>query len=304
MATATLIQLRAFVVAADSGSFGRAALVLRLSPSSVSESVQALEQVHGQPLFRRSPRGIVLTLAGERALPHARLTVQHSDDFALAIDEQRALQGVLTVASFRSLGIHLLPPILKLLRRRHPELQVNVVDGTSGDGGQQLVEDGRADAAFLELTTETTLLTLPVIQDDYVVVGARTLGAQPVTLATLAEQPLFLFPETLACNAAIHHHIRTFLPQGTMVQEVGDDEVMLSMVEHELGLAVMPRLAVLPLRESLMLHPLPVPLPRVLGVAIKAGRAGLPHLRAFTEALRAYQATPAFARLQGSLQPG
>lgn len=123
-AAATLIQLRAFVTAADAGSFGRAAVTLGLSPSSVSESVQALEQLHGQPLFRRSPRGIALTPTGERALPHARLTVQHSEDFALAMDERRALEGVLTLATFRSLGVHLLPPVLALLRRGHPRLHV------------------------------------------------------------------------------------------------------------------------------------------------------------------------------------
>ncbi|MFB9990813.1 LysR family transcriptional regulator [Deinococcus oregonensis] len=301
--TATLIQLRAFVAAAESGSFGRAAVTLGLSPSSVSESVQALEQMHGQTLFKRSPRGITLTPAGERALPHARLTVKHSEDFALAVDERLALEGVLIVATFRSLGIHLLPPVLALLRRHHPRLQVQVLDGTVGEGGEQLVHDGRADVAFLELTNQTPLLTLPVVQDDYVVVRPRAHQAGPVTAAALQTQPLLLFPAGHACNATVHRHLRTFLLPGTAVQEIAEDEVMLSMVEHGLGLAVMPRLAVLPLRESLMVHPLPVPLPRVLGVAIKSGRAGLPHLRAFTEALQAFQATPSFARLQALLQP-
>lgn len=133
------------------------------------------------------------------------------------------------------------------------------------------------------------------------VVRPRAHPAQPVNPAALQAQPLLLFPEGHACNAALHRHLRTFLPTGTVVQEIAEDEVMLSMVEHGLGLAVLPRLAVLPLRESLMADPLPVPLPRGLGVAIKPGRAGLPHLRAFIEVLRAYQATPAFARLQALL---
>ncbi|MFD1734468.1 LysR family transcriptional regulator [Deinococcus malanensis] len=70
-ATATLIQLRAFVAAAESGSFGRAAVVLGLSPSSVSESVQALEQLHGQPLFQRSPGALPSRRPGSvRCLTH------------------------------------------------------------------------------------------------------------------------------------------------------------------------------------------------------------------------------------------
>jgi len=298
-----MIQLRAFVAAADAGSFGRAGRALGLSPSSVSESVLALEQLHRQPLFRRSPRGVVLTQVGERALPHARLTVQHSDDFTLAMNERAALAGSLTVATNRSLGIHLLPPVLSLLRRRHPGLGVQILDGTSGEGGEQLVQDGRADVAFLELTAQTTLFTLPVVADDYVLVLPRAKHTSPLAWNDLQTQPLLLFPAQQPCNAEIHRHLNTFLSTGTVVQEVAEDEVMLSMVEHGLGLAILPRLAVLPLRESLMVLTLPVPLPRVLGVGVKPGRAGLPHIRAFTEALQAYQATSAFRHLQMLLQP-
>ncbi|GGR20400.1 LysR family transcriptional regulator [Deinococcus ruber] len=295
---ATLIQLRAFVAAAATGSFGQAAIVLGLSPSSVSESVKALEHLHGQPLFRRSPRGITLTPAGEQGLYYAQLVVQHSEDFALAVDERRALEGSLTVATFRSLGVHLLPPVLALLRRRHPRLQVRIIDGTLGAGGEQLVQDGQADVAFLELGAPTSLFTLPVVQDDYVAVRVRAEEGQPLSVATLRAQPLLVFPAEHACNAGLHRHLHSFLLPGTVVQEIADDEVMLSMVEHRLGLAVMPRLAVLPLRESLTMSPLPVALSRTLGVAMKPGRPGLPHLRAFVEALRAYQTTPAFADLQ------
>ena len=300
---ATLIQLRAFVAAADAGSFERAARTLSLAPSSVSESVLALELLHGQPLFRRSPRGIVLTRAGEQALPHARLTVQHSEDFALAMNERAALTGSLTVATNRSLGIHLLPPVLSLLRRRHPGLSVRILDGVSGEGGEQLVQDGRADVGFVELTARTILFTLPVVEDDYVLVLPRARSALPLAWTDLQGQPLLIFPAQHSCNVEIHQHLNTFLPSGTVVQEVAEDEVMLSMVEHGLGLAVLPRLAVLPLREGLMALALPVPLLRVLVAVIRPGRAGLPHVRAFTEALRAYQATPAFRNLQTLLQP-
>ncbi len=144
----TLIQLRAFVAASEAGSFGRAASVLDMSPSSLSESVQALERQYGQALFRRSSVGLTLTDLGERALVHARLSLQHSEDFGLVLNEGRALSGLLKVAAYRSLGIHLLPHVLALLRQQHPELQVHLLDGTSGESKEHLVQDGRADLAF------------------------------------------------------------------------------------------------------------------------------------------------------------
>ena len=295
----TLIQLRAFVAAAEAGSFGRAATALGLAPSSVSEGVQALEQLGGEPLFRRSPRGIALTPAGERALPHARLTVQHSEDFALALNGSgAALAGTLRVAAYRSLGVHLLPPVLSLLRRHHPDLRVQILDGTSGEGGEHLIEDGQADVAFTERTARTSLLTLPVVEDQHVLVLPRRRLSRPLVWTDLRAQPLLLFPAHHACNAELHRHLATFLTPGTVVEEVAEDEVMLSMVEHGLGWAVLPHLAVVPLRQGLMTQPLPAPLSRTLGMAIQPGRAGLPHIRAFVDALRLYRTTPEFARLQ------
>ncbi|SMB84573.1 LysR family transcriptional regulator [Deinococcus hopiensis] len=295
----TLIQLRAFIAAAEAGSFGQAANALGLAPSSVSESVHALEQLRGEPLFRRSPRGITLTAAGERALPHARLAVQHSEDFTLALNGNgAALAGTLRVAAYRSLGVHLLPPVLSLLRRRHPHLRVQILDGTSGEGGEHLIEDGRADVAFTELTAHTSLFTLPVVEDQHVVVLPKRRLSRSLTWVDFQAQPLLLFPAHHACNAELHRHLHTFLTPDTVVEEVAEDEVMLSMVEHGLGWAVLPHLAALPLRQSLMTQPLPVPLARTLGVAIQPGRAGLPHTRAFLDALRMYRTTPEFGRLQ------
>ena len=55
---------------------------------------------------------------------------------------------------------------------------------------------------------------------------------------------------------------------------------MVSMVRHGLGVAIMPRLAVLNI--DLAVRPLPTPLTRQLGVLLKVGRAGLPHVQGFS----------------------
>ena len=165
------------MAASEAGSFGRAASVLDMSPSSLSESVQALERQYGQALFRRSSVGLALTDLGERALVHARLSLQHSEDFGLVLNEGRALSGLLKVAAYRSLGIHLLPTVLALLRQQHPELQVHLLDGTSGESKEHLVHDGRADLAFQELPVQTPLRTMPLLQDDYVIVAPPGMAA-------------------------------------------------------------------------------------------------------------------------------
>ncbi|MFC4453598.1 LysR family transcriptional regulator [Deinococcus sonorensis] len=302
LAGPTLIQLRAFVAAADAGSFGRAAFLLDMSPSSLSESVQALERQCGQALFRRSSVGLTLTALGERALGHARLSLQHSEDFGLVLTEGRALAGSLKVATYRSLGIHLLPPILALLRQQHPDLQVHLLDGTSGASKERLVQDGQADLAFQELPAQTPLRRLPLLQDDHVVVVAPGQARATLGWRDLSAQPVLVSPSQHACNQRLYEHLHRHLPKETRVQEIEEDEVMVSMVRHGLGVAIMPRLAVLNI--DLKVRSLPTPLTRQLGLLLNASRADLPHLQAFIRAVRQYQQTKSFAALQHTLRHG
>ena len=61
--------LRSFEAAARHLSFTRAADELGVTPGAVSQQVKALEGVLGIALFRRLPRSLVLTEAGETYLP-------------------------------------------------------------------------------------------------------------------------------------------------------------------------------------------------------------------------------------------
>ena len=61
-------SLRAFVAVAQALSFSRAAAVLGLSPSAVSQTIRALEDRLGEQLFNRTTRSVSLTEAGRRLL--------------------------------------------------------------------------------------------------------------------------------------------------------------------------------------------------------------------------------------------
>src|SRR5258708_29332007 len=61
--------LRAFEASARHLSFRRAADELCVTPGAVSQQVKSLEASIGVKLFRRLPRGLLLTAAGEDYLP-------------------------------------------------------------------------------------------------------------------------------------------------------------------------------------------------------------------------------------------
>lgn len=68
-----LRMLRAFVTVDRAGSITDAARELRFSVPAVSAQVQALEKGCGVRLVQRRGSGVVLTEAGRRAVPLARL---------------------------------------------------------------------------------------------------------------------------------------------------------------------------------------------------------------------------------------
>lgn len=72
----TLAQLKYVIEVADSGSMNQAAKKLFLSQPSLSAAIRELETEAGFEIFRRTNRGIFLTLEGEEFVGYARQVVE------------------------------------------------------------------------------------------------------------------------------------------------------------------------------------------------------------------------------------
>ncbi len=124
-----LNALRAFEAAARHASFARAADELHVTPAAVSHQVKALEAILEVRLFRRLPRGLVLTEAGRAYLPGLS---DGFDRLARATERlmARGRAGRLTVSVLPSFAARWLVPRLADFRRRHPDLDVHVYAAT------------------------------------------------------------------------------------------------------------------------------------------------------------------------------
>lgn len=77
-----IAPLRSVVAVADCGGFHRAAAVLHLTQSAVSQHVRRIEAVVGGAIVERSGRGVAFTELGYRVVGHAR-TILAAHDAAL-----------------------------------------------------------------------------------------------------------------------------------------------------------------------------------------------------------------------------
>lgn len=133
-------QLRAFVAVGELSSFSRAAELLGVSPSALSQTVRGLEERVGVRLLNRTTRSVALTPAGEILLRRVRPAVAELGD---ALGEARASRGrpagVVRIHAFRSAAETCLAPILPAFAEAYPDI---VLDVTLDDAVVDMVAGG------------------------------------------------------------------------------------------------------------------------------------------------------------------
>jgi DNA-binding transcriptional LysR family regulator len=121
-------DVRIFLAAARGGSLGEAARSLGVSHPTVGRRIKALEDEAGQPLFRRTQDGLVLTDAGDAVLALA----ESMENSALSMERRLAgnherLEGILRISSADWFAGYVLAPVLAELGRRHPAVVPEVI---------------------------------------------------------------------------------------------------------------------------------------------------------------------------------
>lgn len=120
--------LRDFIAVAETGSLSQAARRLRLSQPTLSRRIAALEEQLKAQLFQRTPRGLLLTDAGEQVLSGARRV----EEEALAIERQaeaahQTLTGTVRISVTEGLGSLWLPQKLAAFHAAYPGVCVEVL---------------------------------------------------------------------------------------------------------------------------------------------------------------------------------
>lgn len=142
----SLRQLEYFLAAARHGGAARAAEALHVSQPSISKAVADLEALWGEALFvRRHAKGMDLTAAGLARQRQAEELMEGARK--LQAPRSSALVGLLRLGYLRTLGPRWVPAILTLLRKNHPGLEIDLIDGDTETLARKL-ERGEIDVAL------------------------------------------------------------------------------------------------------------------------------------------------------------
>lgn len=170
--------LQSFVAVAELGSMAEAARRLDVTPAAIAARVNALEEEIGMALVQRAGRSVRPTQAGLLILDRVRNVLRDVRDLRAAATDGASL-GELRLGVFVSAMTGLLPPVLKRLYERYPDLSVYVEPGKSVELCRQ-VATGALDAAL-------------VVEPQFAIAKGcafQTLLEEPMVVVTRRSMPL------------------------------------------------------------------------------------------------------------------
>lgn len=256
-----LVSIRLAVACAQSGSLSAAAREAHLALAAASRRLKELELALGDALFERHARGLTLTPAGRVFVKRALDLLQTLGQLEQEMADQRAgiARHVRLCASTAAIN-QFLPPLLAQHARDNPHVRVDLDEQVS-EAVVHALRDGRADVGvFVEGPDVQGLQTTLFRTDELVLVmpanhalAPLRKSRQPLAFADCLEQDWISLNSGAAMLQTQQQAAMTAGRPLRLRMQVHSFDAVCHLVAAGLGVALLPRAAVLP-----MVQPLPL----------------------------------------------
>ncbi len=238
-----LRTLRYFTTLAEVLSFSAAAEQLGLSQPAVSRQIQLLEAELNLKLFDRVGRKVFLTSAGRELLAHSYEIQRGLHSLvSRAADLASGTQGVLRIGATPQTLESLISVILPRFQRKHPEVQISLVEDGSANLAQA-VERGDIDVAVGALDRERVLRSRPlfplvvlVAVPEHHPLSKRT----SVDVSEIANEPVMLLRKDFMTRKLFDGACQVAHIQPRVLIESASPHCLLALVKSGLGVAIIP----------------------------------------------------------------
>lgn len=244
-----LLQLRQFLVLAETLSFRGAAEKLHISQPPLTVSIRKLEEEFGTRLFARSTRSVKLTPAGVAVLREIRQAMLHIDRAKRhALEAEGGVRGTLRIGSVGSATISLLPRVVPSFQEKYQAAELDIHEFPSNKVLEG-VERGTLDLGFVRtpVVGSYDVDSVPMEQDRFVaaVPDRHPLAnRRAIHLRELASEAFISYSRN--DSSGIHFavanscHAAGFSP--LIVHEATQIQAAVSLVAVGMGVALVPSL--------------------------------------------------------------
>jgi DNA-binding transcriptional LysR family regulator len=286
-----LDQLSSLVKVVQLKSFSAAARELNLTQPAVSLQVRELEERLGVQLVERLGKRAYATAAGAELIEHAHRIDRDADEATDAMRRRR--EGGLArvrIGTGTAILTYLLPPLLRDLRQRHPNVELVIMTGTADEMALQVAQND-VDIGLVMLPVGDRTLNVTVVREDpmLAVLPPSENRAPPVLdAAALNRYPLIFDPTGTKMHELARGWFRAAGIEPRAAMELGHFAIR-NIVSAGLGASI---LAVESLLEDasnapVILRPLRPALTRTLAIIRRKDKPGEPALKQVHDALLA-----------------
>ena len=243
----TIRLLRTLVAVADTKTFSAAADVVHVTHAAVSQQMQTLEADMGITLFNRTKRTPELTPIAHEIVQKARKLIADYDNLVPSVLADDGLSGVVTLGALRTTLTGLTPQAMAVLKAAYPDIGLRIRPGLTGAMLTE-IERGNLDAAIV---TKPHLMPVGiqfrelVVEPMQLIAAPQEQGDDPIAL--LMTQPFIRFNRNAVLGTLIENWILSKRIRVSETMELDSPEAITSMVHANLGVSIMPDLAVKPL---------------------------------------------------------
>ena len=234
-----LDALQIFRTVAEQGGITRAAHKLNRVQSNVTTRVKQLEGHLGTVLFRRHARRLTLSPEGELLLAYADELLRLASEAQAAV-KSGTPRGVFRIGTLESTAATRLPPVLSRYHLACPEVQIELVTGTSGALVSR-VHAFEIEAAFVaEPFTAEGLAMQHAFSEELVVIQPR--GAPKVRgPRDIGGRTVIAFAAGCSYRRRLEEWLGTEGVVAPRVMEFGSYHAIIACVAAGTGVAIVPK---------------------------------------------------------------
>lgn len=246
MPSVNLKLLQTFLLAAENGSFRKAAEESNRSPSAVSMQIRDLEEQIGISLFIRTPQRVNLTSEGQalfEEIGRAMSDVQQSLDRLTELAARR--KGKIQIACAPTLAATRLGDILATFKLRYPRSVVEVQE-TPPQAALAMLQQQEVEFYIgPEVPNLNEFQFESIIDDPLVACIPDELhdGGKSIKLAALAAYPLILLNRKTAVRGLVDRLTQEEGIELKVQYEVETAQTALALASSGLGISIVPGIA-------------------------------------------------------------
>lgn len=278
----SILKYNAFIKTVELQSLTKAAKELGYTQPGISHMISSLEKEIGFPLLIRTKDRVLPTENAKHLLYYMQKIVSIENALVETANKIKGIEiGNLRIGTFYSTSIQWLPTIISDFSTQHPNINIVIYEGTLGEVKQWLLE-GKIDMAFMSAPPPDNYDFIPLWDDPIMAVLSKDhklASEDAVDLKDLIKYQ-FITPSTGAdetiWNVMNAEHLTPIVKY-----RIKGDMATISMIGQNLGVSLIPELAIVDPYNEIVVKPLKQDYIRTLGICIHSEKHASPAAKEF-----------------------